>query len=152
MGRTMLTNVTADTVDQIPLGAGVFYRDFVDSGDYGNALGASREGGEFDPGVTYYDMPFDGILGKLEGGRLLQRCEPTLKVNLAEATLANLQLAMAGQDTAGAGALVRVPRATSPRSTTRSSPTTRTTPAAPPRSTGSCRATSQTAITSPTSR
>ena len=108
MPKAFLTDVTLETQDRFPVGAGVFRAGFVDKNNWGAVLGATRDGGEFDPGVEYFYPPIDGVPGKLEGSGILTKCEPKLTVNLAEATLANIQRAMGGVTTTGAGAITEI--------------------------------------------
>ena len=103
-----LTGATLNTPDRLLLGAGVLYQDFVDYAGWGTCLGATRGGFDWDPGITFRDRVYDGVMGKLEGSRVLVGCAPKLTVRIAEVTVANIVKALGGAVSAGAGALTAI--------------------------------------------
>ena len=103
-----LTGATLNTPDRLLLGAGVLYQNFVDYAAWGNCLGATRGGFDWDPGITFRDRQYDGVLGKLEGTRVWMGCAPKLTVRIAEVTVANIQKALGAADSTGAGALTPI--------------------------------------------
>jgi len=105
---TQITGATANTPDRLLLGAGAIYEDFVSYANWGTCLGATRGGFDWEPGLKYRDRIYDGIMGKLEGTRVLVGCEPRLTVRVAETTVLNIQKALGPTDSVGAGALVKL--------------------------------------------
>ena len=105
---TQITGATADTPDRLLLGAGALYENFVSYAAWGNCLGATRGGFDWDPGLTYRDREYDGVFGKLEGSRILIGVAPKLTVRVAEVTVDNILKALGPADSVGAGALVPI--------------------------------------------
>jgi hypothetical protein len=103
-----LTGATLNTPDRLLLGAGVLYKDFVDYAGWGTCLGATRGGFDWDPGITFRERVYDGVMGRLEGTRVLTGCAPKLTVRVAEVTVNNILYALGGAASAGAGALTRI--------------------------------------------
>ena len=105
---TQITGATADTPDRLLLGAGALYEDFVSYANWGTCLGATRGGFDWDPGLVYRDREYDGVMGHLEGTRVLIGCTPKLTVRIAETTVPNVIKALGPADSVGAGALVAI--------------------------------------------
>ena len=105
---TQITGATLNTPDRLLLGAGAVYSGFVDYAAWGTCLGATTGGFEWSPGLTFRDRVYDGIMGKLEGTRVLTGCNPKLTVRIAETTVNNILKALGPADSVGAGALVPI--------------------------------------------
>lgn len=71
-------------------------------------LGATSGGATFNPARTLRQIPVDGLLGPAMGFVRRQNSAPTLTVNLIEATIENLQYAIAGLVTEAAGDFTRI--------------------------------------------
>ncbi len=71
-------------------------------------LGATRGGSVFNPGRTLRQMPVDGVLGPVRGLVRRQASAPTLQTNIVEASVHNLQLALAGAVSAAAGDFTKI--------------------------------------------
>ena len=72
------------------------------------ALGATSGGATFNIARTLRQIEVDGLLGPAKGLVRRQSSAPTLTVNLVEATIENLQYAIAGLITEAAGDYTRI--------------------------------------------
>jgi hypothetical protein len=94
------------TAKYLQIGPGVVWADLGD--DTWTQLGATRGGNTFSVEPEFRDVEVDGARAPIRGLAYIQKKKATLKVNLLESTLLNLQLAMPGlgDDDAAATALL----------------------------------------------
>ncbi len=92
----MRHGITEKTVDELIIGPGALYKNFISPSSPGTLLGATIGGNTFRVTTEWYVPEFDGALGPIKGTRRKVREIPTLEVNLVEVTKENLLLALAG--------------------------------------------------------
>lgn len=96
------SGVTENTPDNILLGSGTFYKDFVFADDKstwsGTIISATKDGGKYNYVPELYDVPVDGVLVKTKG--LIEKIgeTSTIETTLLEVTKENIKMMTFGQD------------------------------------------------------
>lgn len=96
MAWKMLSGVRAGTSDNLLIGPGVVYKNFVDPNNLGDMLGATTGGCKVNFDREYYNAEIDGVLGELDKAKWLVQDIPEVEVTLVEYTKDNLLTALPG--------------------------------------------------------
>jgi len=101
----MVRGLSTTTPDNLLLGAGAFYKNWVVDTDTpataaSKLLGATDGGGSFSATPAVRQVSVDGAPGPVKGLEVIDGWTATLTANVKEVTAANLQLALARFDSA----------------------------------------------------
>lgn len=95
------TGYTSETVKNLLLDAGAFFKDYdmeTDTFDSavaaGKLIGATKGGGEFSAVPTYRQIEIDGAKGRMKGGEVLDSWETYIKSNVIETTVESIKMAL----------------------------------------------------------
>jgi len=95
-GNTRFHAITAKTPEHLIFDAGVVYKNFVDLSNFGEEMGATRGGSEWNAGIEKRNIEVDGIPGPTKGFTRIVRVEPTMTINLLSLNSQNLKDSIPG--------------------------------------------------------
>lgn len=99
----MKNGITASTVNNLLIGPGALYKNFVNPATPGTLIGATTGGNTARINREYYTPEIDGVLGPLKGSVRLVKEVPEIEATLVEITKENLMLALTGSAQASYG-------------------------------------------------
>lgn len=99
----MITGYTTKTKENLQLGSGAYYKNFVvgtDTVETASAklIGATSEGGSFTAKATYRNVPVDGVHGDAKGMVFIDRWDANMAINTMEITTDNIKMALGAAD------------------------------------------------------
>lgn len=109
----MRSGVTTQTMQNLLIGPGALYKDFINPASPGTLVGATSGGNNFRIEREYYEPEIDGLLGPLKGSTRVVKEVPIIEANLVEITRENLLLALRGTSQADYGSPVTHSKITS---------------------------------------